>query len=100
MSQNWTPPPPPTGAPADIPNYLVLAILSIFCCWPIAIVSILNATKVNKLAAAGDTGGAMEASKAAKKWAFIAIGLSVVFWVVFGIIYVVFLGAMLSQSSR
>jgi hypothetical protein len=98
MSQNWSPPPPPTGGAAEIPNYLVLAILSIFCCWPIAIVSIINATKVNKLAAAGDTSGAMEASRAAKKWAFIAIGLSVVFWIIFGIFYIVFFAAMLSQA--
>ena len=98
MSQNWSPPPPPTGGAAEIPNYLVLAIVSIFCCWPIAIVSIINATKVNKLAAAGDTAGAMEASRAAKKWAFIAIGLSVVFWVIFGIFYIVFFAAMMSQA--
>ncbi len=98
MSQNWTPPPPPTGSPTNIPNYLVLAIVSVFCCWPIAIVSIINATKVNKLAAAGDTAGAMAASQAAKKWAYIAIGLSVVFWVVFGILYVLIFAAALSQA--
>ena len=33
MSQNWTPP-PPAGGSATVPNYLVPAIISIFCCWP------------------------------------------------------------------
>jgi hypothetical protein len=99
MSQNWTPPPPPSGAPGTaIPNYLVLAILSVFCCWPLAIVAIINATKVNNLAAAGDTQGAMTASAAAKKWAYIALGLGIAFWVIFGIIYIVFAAAILSSA--
>jgi hypothetical protein len=76
--QSWSPPPPPGGAPANIPNYLVLAIVSIFCCWPLAIVAIINATKVNKLAAAGDIPGAMAASKNAKTWSIIAIVLGLI----------------------
>ena len=100
MSQNWTPPPPPSGAPANIPNYLVLAILSIFCCWPLAIVAIINATKVNSLAAAGDTAGAMAASAAAKKWAYIGIGLGVAIWIFVIIIYAIMGAAILSQGSR
>jgi hypothetical protein len=99
MSQNWTPPPPPAGASGTaIPNYLVLAILSVFCCWPLAIVAIINATKVNSLAAAGDTAGAMAASAAAKKWAYIALGLGIAFYVIFGIIYVLIFAAALSGS--
>ena len=87
MSQNWTPPPPPTSTPpANIPNYLVLAILSVFCCWPLAIVAIINAVKVNNLVAAGDIPGAMAASAAAKKWAIIAIVSSAVLWIVYFII--------------
>jgi uncharacterized membrane protein len=98
MSQNWTPPPPPTGAPAEIPNYLVLAILSIFCCWPLAIVAIINATKVSKLAAAGDTAGAMQASAAAKKWATISIVAGIIWIVIVAIVYVLIFAAALSQS--
>ncbi len=62
MSQNWTP--PPAGGSATVPNYLVPAIISIFCCWP--------------LAAAGDIAGAQDASKKAKMFSFIAIGLGAV----------------------
>ena len=47
MSQQWTPPPPPTAAPATVPNYLIPAILSVFCCWPLAIVAIIFAAQVN-----------------------------------------------------
>jgi hypothetical protein len=88
MAQNWTPPPPPSAAPGNIPNYLVIAILSVFCCWPLAIVAIINATKVNKLIAAGDVTGAMVASANAKKWAFITIGLGLAAYVISAIIYV------------
>ena len=75
MSQNWTPPPPPAGGAATVPNYLVPAIISIFCCWPLAIPAIIFATQVNGKVAAGDIAGANDASKKAKMFSFIAIGL-------------------------
>jgi uncharacterized membrane protein len=74
MSDQWGPPP----AAANIPNYLVLGIVSIFCCWPLAIVALINATKVNTLVAAGDIAGATEASAKAKKFATIAIVVGVI----------------------
>lgn len=75
MSQQWTPPPPPGAAPATVPNYLIPAILSLFCCWPLAIVAIIFAAQVNGKVAAGDIEGAMDASKKAKLFSFISIGL-------------------------
>lgn len=75
MSQNWTPPPPPAGGSATVPNYLVPAIISIFCCWPLAIPAIIFATQVNGKVQAGDIAGAQDASKKAKMFSFIAIGL-------------------------
>ena len=99
MSQNWSPPPPPSGgAPGSIPNYLVLAILSVFCCWPLAIVAIINATKVNTLLAAGDTAGAMAASAAAKKWATIGIVAGLVLTVIY-IIFAVVVGGLGALSN-
>ena len=75
MSQNWTPPPPPAGGSATVPNYLVPAIISIFCCWPLAIPAIIFATQVNGKVAAGDIAGAQDSLKKAKMFSFIAIGL-------------------------
>ena len=75
MSTNWTPPPPPAGGSATVPNYLVPAIISIFCCWPLAIPAIIFATQVNGKVAAGDLAGAQDASKKAKMFSFLAIGL-------------------------
>ena len=75
MSQNWTPPPPPAGGSATVPNYLVPAIISIFCCWPLAIPAIIFAVQVNNKVTAGDIAGAQDASKKAKMFSFIAIGL-------------------------
>lgn len=74
MSQDWTPP-PPSGATASVPNYLVLAIISLFCCTPLGIVAIIFAAQVNGKVAAGDIAGATDASKKAKMFSYISIGL-------------------------
>jgi hypothetical protein len=86
MSQNWTP--PPAGGSATVPNYLVPAIISIFCCWPLAIPAIIFATQVNGKVAAGDIAGAQDASKKAKTFSFIAIGLGVAVWLIYGIMMI------------
>ena len=91
MSQNWTPP-SPTGAPATIPNYMVYAIISIFCCWPLAIPAIIFATQVNGKVAAGDIAGAQDASKKAKMFSFIAIGLGLLGVVIYVIMLVLGVG--------
>jgi hypothetical protein len=74
MSQQWTPP-ASSGTPTTVPNYLIPAILSVFCCWPLAIVAIIFAAQVNGKVAAGDIQGAMDASKKAKLFSYISIGL-------------------------
>ena len=90
MSQNWTP--PPAGGSATVPNYLVPAIISIFCCWPLAIPAIIFATQVNGKVAAGDIAGAQDASKKAKTFAFIAIGIGVAIWVIYGLMMILGMG--------
>ena len=92
MSQNWTPPPPAGGGSATVPNYLVLAIISIFCCWPLAIPAIIFATQVNGKVAAGDIAGAQDASKKAKMFSFIAIGLGLLGILVYVIMLVLGVG--------
>ncbi|HXQ74125.1 MAG TPA: CD225/dispanin family protein, partial [Pyrinomonadaceae bacterium] len=74
MSQDWTPP-PASGASSNVPNYLVLAIISLFCCLPLGVVAIIFAAQVNGKVAAGDTAGALDASKKAKMFSYISIGL-------------------------
>jgi hypothetical protein len=90
--QQWSTPSSPESA-ANIPNYLIPAILStVLCCLPLGIVSIIFATQVNTKLAAGDVAGAMESSRKAKMFMFIAIGcglavviIVVILWIVFGI---------------
>ena len=81
------------GAPGGAPpsNYLIPAILSVLCCWPLAIPAIIFATQVNSKWQAGDQAGAMDASKKAKMFSMIAIGLGVV-GIVLYVIFVVILG--------
>lgn len=91
MSQNWTPPPAGAGS-ATVPNYMVPAIISIFCCWPLAIPAIIFAAQVNNKAQAGDVAGAQDASKKAKMFSFIAIGLGVVLILIYVIMMVLGVG--------
>jgi hypothetical protein len=92
MSQQWSSP-PPAGGSATVPNYLVPAILSLFCCWPLAIVAIIFAAQVNGKVAAGDIAGAMDSSKKAKMFSFISIGLGVLLILCY-VIFLVFLGGI------
>ena len=92
MSQNWTPPPASGGATGTVPNYMVPAIISIFCCWPLAIPAIIFAAQVNSKLAAGDTAGAEDSSKKAKMFSFIAIGLGVLCILIYVIMLVLGVG--------
>lgn len=101
MSQEWTPP-PSSGAPASVPNYLVPAIISLFCCLPLGIVGVIFAAQVNSKVAAGDTAGALDSSKKAKMFSFIAIGLGlagIVCYVLFVVIMGVGMGLAGSSSN-
>lgn len=74
--------PAKTGAvePARIPNYLAPAIITtICCCVPLGIVAIIFAAQVNSKVASGDIEGAMDYSRKAKMWSWIAFGVGLVF---------------------
>ena len=72
--------------PPHVPNYLVQAILvTLFCCVPFGIVSIVYAAQVNGKVALGDMEGARRTSRSAKNWAWISFGVGLaisVGWVV------------------
>jgi hypothetical protein len=54
-------------APAPVPNYMTQAILvTVFCCLPLGIMSIMKAKEVNKRLLANDYAGALEASNSNK----------------------------------
>ena len=75
-------PPPALAAAAatevagEINSYLVPAILStVFCCWPTGIVAIVFAAQVSSKLATGDTAGARRASRLARTWSWVSLGL-------------------------
>jgi Interferon-induced transmembrane protein len=97
MSQPYPPPTGPSSASANIPNYLIPAIVvTLLCCLPTGVASIIFATQVNAKVAAGDPEGAMASSKKAKLWLFISIGGGVLFWVV---VIILNLGVFLAALS-
>jgi hypothetical protein len=91
------PPPPPPGYPAPQPgwpaqrepdNYLVWAILvTVLCCLPFGIVSIVYSTKVSGLWTQGRYAEAQSAANNAKKWAIIGAIAGVAAYVIVGILY-------------
>ncbi|MCV7378269.1 hypothetical protein BST11_18660 [Mycobacterium alsense] len=68
----WPVPQPGWPARGEPDNHLVWAILvTVLCCLPFGIVSIVYSTKVSGLWAQGRYGEAQEAADNAKKWAII-----------------------------
>jgi len=74
---------------------MIPAIVSLFCCWPLAIVAIIFAAQVNGKVAAGDMQGAMDASKKAKLFSYISIGLGLGL----GLIYVILMALGVGLSA-
>ena len=95
------PPPPQGGAPAGQPdNNLIWGILvTVLCCLPLGIVSIVKATQVSGLWAQGRAAEAQQAADDAKKFAvWGAIAGVIVFVIVVIFNLVVGFGAMSTYS--
>jgi len=102
MSQDWTPP-PAAGATTSVPNYLVPAIISLFCCLPLGIVAVIFAAQVNGKVQTGDVAGATDSAKKAKMFSFIAIGLGlagIICYVLFFLIMGIGLGLSTSGANN
>ncbi len=86
-----TPPPPPN-------NYLVWAILvTIFCCLPFGIVSIVYSAKVDSAYASKNYGEAMRVSRNAKNWMLAGLIIGAVCYLL-GIIITVVGGLSLANA--
>jgi predicted Zn finger-like uncharacterized protein len=63
----------------DIPTYMAQAIMvTLCCCWPLGIVAIIQAARVNSALGRGDYDAARSASEDAKKWCWIAFILGLI----------------------
>ena len=98
MSQDLTPP-PPAATHDKVPNYLVPAIISAVCCFPLGIIGVIFAAQVNGKVAAGDIAGAIDASKKAKLFSYIFIGLAILGWGGYLILWLVIGGLSIIGNS-
>ena len=79
--------------PPQPDNYLVWAILvTVLCCLPFGVASIIYSVKVGSLYAQGDYNGAVDASQKAKKFAMIG-GIGGLVFIIIYIIFMVIAGA-------
>lgn len=85
----WQAPQPGWPGQPEPENYLVWAILvTVLCCLPFGIVSIVYSTKVSGLWSQGRYAEAQAAADNAKKWAIIGAIAGAVFAVIMVILYV------------
>ena len=85
--------------PPQPDNYLVWAILvTVLCCLPLGVASIIYSVKVGSLYAQGDYNGAVDASQKAKKFAMIG-GIGGLIFVVIYVIFMVIAGAGAALSG-
>ena len=76
--------------PVHVDNKMVKAILvTLLCCLPFGIVSIIKASEVNNKVAMGDIEGAQLSAKDADKWANIGMIIAGVGWGLY-LIFIVF----------
>ncbi|SON59415.1 hypothetical protein MSIMFI_00898 [Mycobacterium simulans] len=96
----WPAQQPGYGQP-EPDNYLVWAILvTVLCCLPFGIVSIVYSTKVSGLWAQGRYAEALAASASAKKWAIIGAITGAIVAVIIGIIYIVLIAVAVSVDHN
>lgn len=65
-------------------------VATLLCCWPLGIPAIVYATRVTSLYTQGDYAGAQAASKSARTWTFIAVGVGVAVVLLYVLLVVVF----------
>ena len=89
---------PPRPQPSEtVPNYLVQSILvTILCCLPLGIPAIVFSAQVNGKLQSGDYAGAVESSRKAKKFCWIAFGVGLAIGILYFIIG--FFGAMMDSG--
>ena len=85
--------------PPQPDNYLVWAILvTVLCCLPFGVASIIYSVKVGSLYAQGDYNGAVDASQKAKKFAMIG-GIGGLVFIIIYVIFAVIAGAGAAMSG-
>lgn len=83
ISQPYAPPPVQI-VPGQVPNYMTQAILvTLFCCLPLGIVSIMKANEVNRRLLANDYAGAVQASNSNRTMLWIGFSVGLVISVIY-----------------
>ena len=86
-SCGWRPPAQPKPS---FTSFLVPAILAtLFCCAPFGVAAVVYAARVDPLLAGGDPATAEESARKARLWTWIAFGVGLLPWLVYGLVMVI-----------
>ena len=106
---SYIPPAPPvspgsyTASPAGtapISNWLWQSILvTLCCCLPLGVVGIIFAAQVNTKLAQGDVAGAQESARKAKMFTLIGLGIGLVIWIAYLVIFGASLGPLIREAQ-
>ena len=90
---------PGYGQVANVPNYLVQAILvTIFCCLPAGIVAIVFAAQVNGKVAEGNLPEAQRLSRNARTWCWVSFGVGLAVAILYAIVMIGFILAGIAMG--
>lgn len=71
-------------------SFLVPAILAtLFCCAPFGVAAVVYAARVDPLLAGGDPATAEESARKARLWTWVAFGVGLLPWLLYGLVAVI-----------
>jgi len=81
------------------PSHLAMAIMAVIVFWPVGLPAIINAAKVDRFLFTGNFAAADKASTKAAKFSKIAFGVAIGLFVLYVVVYTIIIVAAINHSG-
>ena len=81
------------------PSHLAMAIMAVFVFWPVGLAAIINAAKVDRFLFTGDYAAADKASAKAAKFSKIAFGVAIGLFVLYMVVYAIIIASVINHAG-